>query len=75
MRDYRTFIKNQKTIKTKNEKTYVLVSWPEIQDFMVHERWNECIFCQEIEGHPCSDNTYAVPSDLYNLIYPINKWV
>lgn len=21
-------------------KHYVLVGWPEIQDFMVHERWN-----------------------------------
>lgn len=29
----------------------------------------ECIFCQEIEGHPCPDSTYAVPVDLYKEIY------
>ena len=44
---------------------YVLVSFPEIQYFMEHSRWSECIFCQEIEGHPCEDSTYAVPEDLY----------
>lgn len=43
-------------------KHYVLVGWPEIQDFMVHERWNECVFCIEIENHPVGDSTYAVPS-------------
>ena len=40
------------------KELYVLISWPEIQDFMEHERWEECIFCQEIEGHPCPDSTY-----------------
>ena len=44
---------------------YVLVSFPEIQDFMEHPRWSECVFCQEIQGHPCPDSTYAVPEDLY----------
>lgn len=47
-----------------------MVSWPEIQDYMEHPRWNECIFCTEIEGHPCPDNTYMIPEDLYN-----NKFV
>lgn len=41
------------------KELYVLISWPEIQDFMEHERWEECIFCQEIEGHPCPDSTYS----------------
>lgn len=27
---------------------YVLVSFPEIQDFMEHPRWSECVFCQDI---------------------------
>ena len=54
---------------------YILVSFPEIQDFMDHKRWSECIFCTEIEGHPCPDSTYAVPEDLYeevtlSLMYP-----
>lgn len=53
------------------KKLYVLISWPEIQDFMEHERWKECIFCQEIEGHPCPDSTYAVPVNLYEEIYNI----
>lgn len=47
------------------KERYVLVSWPEIQYFMDHPRWCECIFCTEIEGHPCNDSTYAVPESLY----------
>lgn len=53
------------------KELYVLISWPEIQDFMEHERWEECIFCQETEGHPCPDSTYAVPVNLYKEIYNI----
>lgn len=53
------------------KELYVLISWPEIQDFMEHERWGECIFCQEIEGHSCPDSTYAVPVNLYEEIYNI----
>ena len=49
-------------------KKYVLVGWPEIQEFMEHEHWEECVFCMEIEGHPCEDSTYAVPEELYNKI-------
>lgn len=52
-------------------KKYILVSFPEIQDFMEHPRWNECIFCQEIEGHECPDSSYMIPEDLYNEIYKI----
>lgn len=48
-----------------NER-YVMVTWPEIQDFMNHKRWNECIFCQEIEGHPCPDSAYMVPESVYD---------
>lgn len=48
---------------------YIMVSWPEIQDFMEHERWSECVFCSEIEGHPCPDSTYMVPKDLYIEVY------
>ena len=47
---------------------YVLVPWPEIQDFMEHPRWEECIFCQEIEGHPCPDGAYMVPESLYKEV-------
>lgn len=48
---------------------YVMVTWPEIQDFMMHERWSECIFCIEITGHPCPDSTYMVPESLYKEVY------
>lgn len=51
---------------------YLLVEWPDIQDFMEHPRWSECIFCQEIEGHPCPDSTYAVPESLYNEVYNLD---
>lgn len=47
---------------------YVLVEWPEIQDFMTNPRWNECILCIDIEGHTCPDSIYAVPEDLYNAV-------
>lgn len=49
---------------------YILVGWPEIQDFMEHPRWSECKFCIEIPTNPCEDNTYAVPEDLY---YEVRK--
>ena len=47
---------------------YILVGWPEIQIFMEHPRWSECIFCTEIEGHPCPDNSYMVPESLYKEV-------
>lgn len=49
---------------------YVMVTFPEIQDFMEHERWGECIFCQAIDGHPCPDSTYMVPESLYEEHIP-----
>lgn len=52
-------------------KHYVLVGWLEIQDFMVHERWSECVFCIEIENHPVGDSTYTVPFDLYEEVCQI----
>lgn len=49
---------------------YILVGWPNIQEFMVHPRWNECIFCDSIPGHEVGVSTYAVPEDLY---YEVNN--
>ena len=49
-------------------KLYYIISWPEIQEFMGHPRWGECIFCEHIKDHPCPDTTYAVPVDLYNEV-------
>lgn len=31
---------------------YILVGWPEIQEYMEHSRWDECILCIETEGAP-----------------------
>lgn len=50
-----------------NDK-YIMVTWPDVQFFMDNPRWSECIFCQEIEGHPCPDSTYMVPADLYKEV-------
>lgn len=51
---------------------YLLVEWPEIQKFMDHPRWHECIFCIEIEGHPCPDGAYMVPESLYKeMLYEL----
>lgn len=50
-------------------KKYILVGWPEIQDFMMHPRWNECIFCISISGHEVPDSTYAVPENIYEEVH------
>lgn len=50
-------------------KKYIMITWPEIQMFMFHERWSECIFCIDIPEHPCPDSTYMVPESLYEEIY------
>jgi len=48
---------------------YILVTWPKFQVFMEHPRWSECIYCYEIEGHPCETGSYMIPESLYNEIY------
>lgn len=60
------------TIKVPSRDRYVLVSFPEIQEFMNNPRWGECILCTSIEGHECPDSTYAVPEDLYDYYFKIN---
>lgn len=55
-------------INCNTMEKYLLVGWPEIQKYMLHSRWEECVFCCEIEGHPCPDSTYAVPESLYNEV-------
>lgn len=56
------------TVLCSTAERYILVGWPEIQDFMEHPRWSECIFCMEIEGHTCPDNAYMVPESLYEEV-------
>ena len=59
---------NTSSVLCGTAERYILVGWPEIQDFMNHPRWSECIFCMEIEGHPCPDNAYMVPESLYEEV-------
>ena len=44
---------------------YILVSWPEIQLFMNHPRWSDCM---DIEGHPCLDSSYMIPEEIYKEV-------
>lgn len=59
---------NASPVLHSTAERYILVGWPEIQDFMEHPRWSECIFCIEVEGHPCPDNAYMVPESLYEEV-------
>ena len=51
-----------------DEIEYNYLECPEIQTFMDHPRWSECIFCTEIIGHPCPDNSYMAPESLYKEV-------
>lgn len=44
-----------------NKEVYIAVSWPEIQEFMKHERWGEC--CYYVDK-----DIYMVPIDLYDEV-------
>lgn len=46
-----------------------MVGFPEVIDFMEHERWGECISCYAVDGHPC----YMIPESLYEEHIPTEK--
>lgn len=49
---------------------YILVEWPESQMLMEHERFNECLFVQDIDGHvEVGSSAYMCPEDLYEKIF------
>ena len=51
-------------------KKYVLVTWPDSQELMNYQRFNECLFVQDIEGHDeVGSSAYMCPEDLYDEIY------
>lgn len=52
---------------------YKLISFPEIQAYMDHERWDECMLCISTDAESASSNDYAVPEDLYNEVNGIDK--
>ena len=44
---------------------YILVSWPEIQDFMVNKKlFEKCVFVNDIN----LPTSYMVPEDLYKKV-------
>jgi hypothetical protein len=55
-----------------NQK-YILVTWPESQMLMDNNRFNECLFIQDIDGHnEVGSSAYMCPEDLYNEIFEHN---
>lgn len=49
---------------------YILVEWSESQKLMEHERFNECLLIQDIDGHiEVGGSTYMCPEDLYKEIF------
>ena len=51
------------------QNKYVLVYWPEIQDFMDHPRYKECYMCNSLdENEDIVVSTYMVPDDLYDEV-------
>jgi len=53
-----------------NNRKYILVMWPESQMLMDNDRFNECLFIQDIEGHDkVGSSAYMCPEDLYSEIF------
>lgn len=48
---------------------YILVTWPEIQDFMVHPRYDECYQGYGAREEENNFSTYFVPESLYEEVY------
>lgn len=55
----------------EREDKYIIVKWPEIQDFMEHPRYTECFSAYSLNDDDM-DSYWFVPEDLYYEIrYPI----
>ena len=51
-------------------KKYILVQWPESQELVEHERFNECLFVQNIDWHDeVGSSAYMCPEDLYEELF------
>ena len=49
---------------------YILVEWPESQYLMENERFHECLFVTDIEGHDeVGPSAYMCPEDLFEEIF------
>lgn len=52
------------------KNSYVLVTWPNSQLLMNHERFKECLLVQDIDGHnQVGSSAYMCPSDLFDEIF------
>lgn len=50
--------------------TYVLVTWPNSQLLMNHERFKECLLVQDVDAHTqVGSSAYMCPSDLFDEIF------
>ena len=57
-------------IRQMFKDTYVLVTWPNSQLLMNHERFKECLLVQDIDGHnQVGSSAYMCPSDLFDEIF------
>lgn len=50
---------------------YILVQWPESQELMEHERFDECLLVQDDDES--NNNSYMCPEDLYEKIFKTSK--
>lgn len=50
------------------QNKYVLVYWPEIQNYMDHPRYKECYMCESLDEDSDEVSTYMVPEDLYEEV-------
>ena len=49
---------------------YILVEWPESQKLIEHQRFNECLLVQDIDGHnEVGSSAYMCPEDLWEEIF------
>lgn len=48
------------------EKKYIMVTWPEIKEYMNNKNWRKCIPCKPLKGHDCPDGAWMIPEEIYN---------
>ena len=55
------------------DNKYILVGWPEIQDFMNHPDYSKKVFLGTRVGHPEEyiASTWFVPIEMYNDIHKL----
>lgn len=52
------------------QQKYILVQWSDSQLLMENNRFSECIFCMDTEGHEEVGNcAYMCPEDLWEEIF------